>query len=166
MPASPSHNFSVGTMSLFQSLFSSHGLTRHWGSEGRMGRIPGPSELSALTSGIPVLSQSTICCCLLSLKKARPKEGVGRREEGSSSPPQPTLSSGLGVRTGRGVGMPLLGNGARGEPQKASTSILQVAQGPGKSRLTVKVGRLFLSMVILLVLFWEGTGKWGCRRKS
>lgn len=43
--------------------------------------------------------------------------------------------------------MPLLGSGARGEPQKASTSILQVAQGPGKGRLTVKAGRLFLSMV-------------------
>lgn len=61
--------------------------------------------------------------------------------------------------------MPLLGNGARGEPQKASASILQVAQGPGKGRLTVKAGRLFLSVVTLLVLFWEGAGKWGPRKK-
>lgn len=91
---------------------------------------------------------------------------MGRREEGSSSLPRPTLSSGLGDRAGRGVGMPLLGSGARGEPQKASTSILQVAQGPGKGRLTVKAGRLFLSMVTLLVLFWEGSGKWGRGKKS
>lgn len=131
-----------------------------------MGRVPGPSGLSSSHLMHPCPESEYHLLLPFVSKKSRPKEGVGRREEGSSSLPRPTLSSGLGDRAGRGVGMPLLGSGARGEPQKASTSILQVAQGPGKGRLTVKAGRLFLSMVTLLVLFWEGSGKWGRGKKS
>lgn len=58
--------------------------------------------------------------------------------------------------------MRLLSDGAE---EYAGDQHREVAQGPGEGLLAVMVERLFLAMLTLLVLFSEGTGKWGHGKK-
>lgn len=103
------------------------------------------------------MGQSAAACCLYKRPGLR-KKGVGRG--GSSSLPQPALSSGLSVTTGRGVRMPLLGDGAGGEPQRLAQASQKPARGLGRVRWPCGVGSggLFPAVLSLLVLFSEGAG--------
>lgn len=103
------------------------------------------------------MGQSAAACCLYKRPGLR-KKGVGRG--GSSSLPQPALSSGLSVTTGRGVRMPLLGDGAGGEPQRLAQASRKRARGLGRVRWPCGEGSggLFPAVLSLLVLFSEGAG--------
>lgn len=67
----------------------------------------------------------------MSLKKARPKEeGTEERRAATHLPSQPLLW--LSVRTGGGVGMPLLGDGAEESPKRPAQASCKWSRDLGR----------------------------------